>query len=141
MLQSCTRKNLSRNEPEAMKQRNIVTLILFLLLMGACSREHFSGSYLVTSASLLTHLREQWIKQSKPGNFDPSQYAGPAGAFSVFTNVVTAGGRDYHCQFGTRRQWWPKGILAITADGVVLWVRDRDSKVTLSPMDYGIDMD
>jgi hypothetical protein len=57
----------------------------------------------------------------------------------VFTNVVTSTNVIFHCRFAARRPSWPAGVLAITDEGILVWVRDKDGKVTVSPEKYGVE--
>jgi hypothetical protein len=123
-----------------MKHSRIVGLILLLsVLLPSCSQRHFPASYLIGPATVLESFREEWIKQNKSPAFDVSRFAKPPGTYCNFTNTISAAGRDYKCLFGARREYWPPGILAITVDGIILWVRDQDGKVTLSPEVNGVD--
>jgi hypothetical protein len=79
------------------------------------------------------------MKQNRSSAYDISRFARPPGAYFDLTNTISAGGRAYKCLFGTRREDWPPGILAITEEGVILWIHDEGGKVTTSPEENGID--
>jgi len=123
-----------------MKRSRIVSLLLLLpVLLLSCSQRHFPGSYLRVPATILESHREEWIKQNRSPAYDISRFARPAGTYFNFTNTVSAGGRDYKCLFGTRREDWPTGFLAITEDGFILWVREQGGEVTFAPEMNGVD--
>jgi hypothetical protein len=125
------------------KRSHIVwPMVLLGVLMSSCSQSsqgHYPSSYLVGCATILESLREEWTNQNKPPGFDVSQFSKPRGTYFNFTNAVSAGGRSYKCMFGARQKDWPPGVLAITDDGVILWIRDRDGQVTLAPEVNGIE--
>jgi hypothetical protein len=56
----------------------------------------------------------------------------------MVTNSPVLDGVAYHRRFGTRKDFWPSGVMAITDQGVVLWIRDGDGRVTASPEVKGI---
>jgi hypothetical protein len=123
-----------------MNHSRILGLALLLsVLLSSCSRRHFPSSYIIVPATVLESHREEWIKQNRSPAYDVSRFAKPLGTYFNFTNTVSAGGRDYKCLFGARREDWPPGILAITEDGIILWVGDQDGKVALSPEVNGVD--
>jgi hypothetical protein len=120
--------------------KRIVALMLLLsVLLPSCSRRHYPSSYIIGPATFLESFREEWIKQNRSPAFNVSDIGRPPGTFFNLTNTVSAGGRQYKCLFGARRDDWPPGVLAITEDGVILWVREQDGKVTLSPEVNGVD--
>ena len=114
-------------------------ILLLSVLLSSCSQRHFPANYLIAPATVLESFREEWLRQDKPPAFDVSRFAKPPGTYFNFTNTVSAGGRGYKCLFGARREHWPRGILAMTEDGIILWVRKQDGTVTLSPEVNGID--
>jgi hypothetical protein len=110
-----------------------------LLLLTACPSKRFPGSYLFTTAEALRYVYQRWVSEGKPPDFDMARFVQPRGEFFPYTNTVTFNGAPHSCRFGSRRPGFPKGVLAITEDGVVVWIRDSDGEVTLKPDDIGID--
>jgi hypothetical protein len=64
---------------------------------------------------------------------------GPADTFFVFANMVKTTNGVLHCRFGARRPAWPPGVLAITDEGLVIFIRERDGEVIFSPQDNGVE--
>lgn len=119
-------------------------------------------------ASNLQELNEYWISKGKPANFNLEKYGSyaPPHNYFVYTNTITVTGAVYHaivshtnyvlgiwtshktisvtgavyhCSFGVRAPGFPPGILAITDEGLVVWIRERDGKAILSPEIDGIE--
>ena len=86
------------------------------------------------AASVLRDIRLVWIDGGRSDNFAPSNHL--RGMYSDafhFTNSVNVKGKEYHCCFGVRDNYWPAGLLVIAEDGTILWIRGRDGAVTVSP--------
>lgn len=106
--------------------------------LGCNNATDYPPKYLHTADVTLRYLEEYWTTNGRPSNFDVSQVVGPAGMYFVFTNTITISNAVYHCCFAARLPEWPAGVLAITENGVTVWIRDRDGKITISPGEYGI---
>jgi len=99
---------------------------------GATTLE--GAKYLSMPASCLIDVRQAWIDRGRPESFKPNKVIGGTfGNVFFYTNKVQVGGMIYQCRFGVSDNVWPPGILAITDEGIVLWIRQRDGKVTVSP--------
>ena len=66
---------------------------------------------------------------------------GPADNFFIDTNVITTTNGVLHCRFGARDGAWPPGlgVLAITDEGLTVFIARTNGKVTISPEEYGVD--
>jgi hypothetical protein len=125
----------------SMKRTSIVGLMsLFAVLFCCCSHKSYPSSYLIGAATILEGFREEWLNLNRPPDYDISRFTKPPGNFFNFTNTISTGGRQYKCLFGAREKDWPQGVLVITEDGIILWIRDRDGQVTLAPEVNGIEL-
>lgn len=81
-------------------------------------------------------LYQTWVDAGRPSHYDPNEgFAMSPGLYSNFTNILSVNGKTYHCRFAFRpkKEYAPPGLLVITDEKVVLWIRDRDGKIFLSP--------
>src|ERR1700722_3938928 len=119
--------------------RKSVLISLTLLFLLGCNRhrsEMFSNGVLDLK---LTY--GDWVNHGRPKNYDLASFIQPQGTNLTlfnFTNQVSASYKTSQCLFGARNTAWPKGTRAIADDGTILWIRDRDQKVTLSPERRGV---
>ena len=116
-------------------------LIAASMMLSGCwqNSSHIPSNCFMTSASILQDLHEQWIKGGRSSDFNPTNYAGPPGAFFTYTNRVIIDGHAHKCCFGAHERIEPSGMLAITDDGIVIWVRESDGKITVSPELHGVE--
>jgi len=118
-----------------------VVLSLLLVLLTGCdpSGTHmYSGVYLQSDAIALRSAQEDWHTKGCPLRYDFRTVVDPTNDFFVFTNSVVFSNKVHHCCFGARRSEWPRGLLAITDDGVLVWIRDSDGQVTVAPDVKGV---
>jgi hypothetical protein len=109
-------------------------------LLASCSNAgKYPGVYFRTEAMNLKWAEEYWVSQGRPADFDPGKLLGPTNVFFVFTNEVTITNTLFHCRFGVRESEWPAGVLAVTDGGIIVWIRDRDGKVIVSPEINGVE--
>jgi hypothetical protein len=119
------------------KQYEMLAICLTLCACG-CGDHHPSSEF-NTSAFALREDYGYWRSHGRPADFQPSQVAGNANEFFVYTNVFKTTNAVFHCRFGSRRPGWPPGVLAITDEGEVIFVCSTNGKVTISPDEYGVD--
>ncbi len=114
--------------------------LLLLAAQAGCERG-YRGVYFRGEADLLWQIHAEWDKRGRPDDFDiPAEYRLGAGmGFFVFTNQVTVSNKVYHCRFGARQNYWPPGTLAVTDEGVVLWIRSRGGSIIVSPEREDVD--
>jgi hypothetical protein len=114
-------------------------LFLATFLVGCGNANHYPGANLAVEAGCLKYVEKEWVNRGRPTNFNIVEYIGPSNVFFVFTNTVTNTSAVFHCCFAARRPDWPAGLLAVTDNGIALWVRDRDGKVTMCPENCGVE--
>jgi hypothetical protein len=124
---------------KAVRGKTIMAFCLTFLMIGCGETNHYPSAYLGTDACNLKWARDYWISQGRPVGFDPGRVLGPANVYFVYTNTVTITNRVLHCRFGARRSEWPAGVLAITDEGIMIWIRGRDGEITVSPDENGIE--
>ena len=119
-------------------------LVLFITLLNlvvvGCDKTE-STEPVVNMAVGLDTIRDIWAKLGQPSNFDPTNLVlSSVEHFYTYTNVVSLAGKDYHCRFAVRSKLiHTSGAMAITVDGVCLWIYDKDGKVIVSPQTNGIE--
>jgi len=86
----------------------------------------------------LKEYYQYWIQNGISNSIPITEYAGTPDYF-VYTNTIDADGTQYQCRFGAWNRSLPSGVLTITDEGVILWIRNSDGLVTVSPEKKGID--
>jgi hypothetical protein len=114
----------------------LMTILCIAVGLVGC-KDTYPGVYLSGSAEALREAQEHWKTNAQLSDLDEARDR--ANDIFVYTNTVTTSNTVYHCLFGTRDPDWPAGVLAVTDDGIILWVRDRDGNVTVSPVDHGVE--
>jgi hypothetical protein len=115
----------------------IAIFISLTLLACGCGNHHPSSEFRGAAVALQT-ARDYWLNHGSPTDFQPGEVVGPSNQFFVYTNTVRTTNAVLHCRFGSRGYGWPPGILAITDEGLVIWIA-KDGKVTISPEKNGVD--
>jgi hypothetical protein len=112
-----------------------------LLCIGAAGCTKESHETVVVMTVGLQTVNEYWIKHGKPKDFEPSNVMNSSWEhYYILTNVVNVAGKPYHCRFAVRSKLVHiPGAMAITDEGVILWIRDKDGKVVVSPQKNGIE--
>ncbi len=93
------------------------------------------------AAGVLRDVYSAWVEGGRSKDFSPAGLVG--GTFSnvfLYINPVTVQGTNYQCRFGLEMPYGPPGVLAITDDGTVVWIRARDKQVTVSPQTKTIEL-
>jgi hypothetical protein len=88
-----------------------------------------------------------WIDAGRPSHYDTrlAITESSGGTYFEFTNTIVIGGKTYHCRFAFRpgkpgpATYLPPGTLAMTDEDVMLWIRERDGRVFVSPDRTGIE--
>jgi hypothetical protein len=93
----------------------------------------------MTAAITLREDYDYWLSHGRPAGFQPSEVGGLPEKYFVYTNIVTTRRGVLHCLFACREPVWPPGVLAITDDRLVVFIRERDGKVIFSPEDNGVE--
>jgi hypothetical protein len=91
----------------------------------------------------LNFLYTSWEKAGRPNSFQISDYleSHPASYF-IYTNTIRVGENVYHCRFGARSpNFMASGVLAIADGRTMLWIRDSDGRVVVSPEKKGLRTD
>ena len=114
-----------------------VTICLALSMCGCTKRD--PGSDFATSAFALRYAQDYWVSHSRPSGFQLGEVIGPPADFFVFTNMVKTTNGVLHCRFGAREPGWPPGVLAITDEKLLIFIRERDGKVIVSPEENGVE--
>ncbi len=119
--------------------------LLLALLMTACNH-HYPAVFEGTSDGL-REIRDAWLRSGRSQDFSLSGWGDGrnmefgTNMFFIYTNTISITGAVHRCCFAARRRDrdWPKGALAITESGLVVWIRDRDGKVFIAPDSLGAD--
>jgi len=93
--------------------------------------------------SQLNELLMDWEKAGRPDSFRVSDHivSHPASYFT-YTNIIRLGTNIYHCRFGARSpNFVAPGLVVITDDKIILWIRDKDAKIVVSPEKNGLRSD
>ena len=115
------------------------TALFFIFLTAGCRfKEHPDYEFKI-DALALKYVREDWISKGRPPGYNITNYVGPVKEFLNYTNTITITNKAFHCVFACHRSVGPKGILAITEEGITLWLSDGDGKVTISPEINGVE--
>jgi hypothetical protein len=110
--------------------KSIVALVMAAFVVGC--KDKYEFWYFRGGTENLQFIQEEWVKEGRPVGFRATNFMGPNNIYFDFTNTLTITNKVFHCRFAERHPALP-GLLAITDDGVILWIRDRDGKVTISP--------
>jgi hypothetical protein len=118
----------------------IIIIICLTLFVCGCG-DHHPASEFTTSAFALHEDYDYWLSHGRPTDFQPYPVTGTTtNDVFVYTNIIKTKSAVFHCRIGARRPtWWPAGILAITDEGLVIFIGDKDGKVTISPETNGVD--
>ncbi|HTV40836.1 MAG TPA: hypothetical protein VMF08_09685 [Candidatus Sulfotelmatobacter sp.] len=119
-----------------MNLKAVFIACLALCLIG-CAK-YAPGHNFTTAAITLKEDYDYWLSHGRPVGFQPSEIGGLPEEYFVFTNAVKTTRGVLHCRFGCRLIGWPAGVLAITDDRVVIFIRQRDGKVIFSPEVNGV---
>jgi len=110
-----------------------IVVLLFVMVSGCEPDEEYHARIL---GGRLRGLQERWHESGQAADFMPTNYFYNHGTnqYCFFTNQVIGDGVSYKCRFGIRDpDRFPKpGILAITEDGVLLWIGDN-GKIVVAP--------
>src|SRR5208283_4919669 len=109
------------------KPLTVVFLALVSIALIGCKKTE-SDEPVAMMALGLRLVQENWVKEGRPDNFKPDNVVqSSVEHFSVFTNEIAVAAVVYHCRFAVRSDLiHTPGIMAITDEGVLLWIRDRD---------------
>lgn len=94
------------------------------------------SDFMASQSFDMQFLYQTWVDAGRPSHYDPNKaIETPLGSHFNFTNIIFLNGKTYHCRFAFRPkpEFAPPGLLVITDEKVVLWIRDRDGKIFLSP--------
>ena len=116
----------------------LVAIIFLALYTCSCSKRD-PGYDFKSSAIALREAQGYWLSHDRPPGFQPSSVAGTPDEFFVYTNIVKNTNGVLHCRFGARRPGWPLGVLAITDEGPLIFIRERDSAVIVAPEENGVE--
>jgi hypothetical protein len=125
---------------------NFMACMAFLGLTQGCKEKPYVDR-ICTERYFLGMIYQRWIDAGRPLHYDPRLAIenSSVGSYCEFTNTVAFGGKTYRCRFAFRPDkpvlvtYMPPGTLAITDEGVLLWIRERDGRVFVSPDLTGIE--
>lgn len=127
-------------------QRSMRELASFLIALicfsqAGCARRESHDAIVMMAVGLET-VNENWEKKGRPNNFEPnSAFQSSVEHFYLFTNEIKVAETRYHCRFAVRSKLiQTPGAMAITDEGVLLWIHDKDGEVIVSPEKNGIRM-
>ena len=115
-----------------------VATLLCVVVIGC---EPSEKAHARTLGGTLRYVYGEWVKQGRPEAFEPTNYTTHISSTSgtkyqvfVFTNTVTVKPDVFHCHFAVRdpSRFYKPGLVAITDEGVLLWVGD-DGKIVVAP--------
>jgi hypothetical protein len=108
--------------------------------LGQLDQDRFKVDMLSSDLELIYNA---WVTSGRATNFDPTMTVTGSGYdYMVFTNIVMVGNHCYHCRFGVRIGGVvPSGVLAITDEGVAVFIADQDGRVIVSPGKHGFPRD
>ena len=112
----------------------LVAVTVFCLAMIGCERSDTKHARAL--APTLRHLYQSWASDGRPESVDTAKYiTSSSDIYTAFTNVVTVASNVYHCRFGVRspNRFSTPGVLAITDEGVILWVGEKAGDVIVAP--------
>jgi len=120
----------------------LIAVVLFLVA-AVVGCEPTERTHARTLGGQLRYLYQQWSKEGRPASFQLTNYItsisdtnSTPDRFIVFTNTVSTEGSVYHCRFAVRSspggRFWKPGVLAISDEGVLLWIAD-DGKIVVAP--------
>ena len=87
----------------------------------------------------LKETQERWVKLGRPVVTNVVDWIGPADDFFVYTNEITITNHVFRCCFSSRRPDWPPGVMAVTEEGIIVWIRERDGNITVDPQKHGVE--
>jgi hypothetical protein len=117
-----------------------IKIVITCLALCLCGCTKYDPGYdFKVRAMCLKDARDYWLSHGRPTNFQLGEVVGPPEAFFIYTNILTTTNGVFHCRFGSRDPGWPPGTLAITDEGLVIYIRERDGKVFFSPEDNGVE--
>jgi hypothetical protein len=125
---------------KTMKRKSFVLMAAFIfsLILGCAEKEsHEQVVYVVVG---LETIRDNWVKNGSQKDFVPTNYASSSTErYFKFTNIISVDEKIYRCRFAAKsRLLHTTGTMAITDDGIILWIYDKDSRVVISPQINGI---
>ena len=127
--------------------RTVLALLAGIALVIAGCKPHYRAYTFTTEAGVLRQIRAIWLAQDRPANLSLDAWGDGAdlkyntNIFFLYTNTITVTGVVQRCCFAVRRRddVWPTGVMVITDNGAVVWIRDRDGKAFLAPDEFGVD--
>jgi hypothetical protein len=99
----------------------------------------YDGYYFNDAAVELKYVQQYWITNGRPASIDLANVPWADGSLIDFTNVISLSNQVYHCRFASCRRGPPFGLMAVSDDGITLWINAKDGKVTVAPETNGVD--
>jgi hypothetical protein len=118
--------------------KKCITMFCVAFVLCGCQKKYPTKN-LITTALSLKMEQERWVRLGRPIVTNMSDWLGPTNVFCVYTNKITITNHVFHCLFAARRLDWPSGVMAVTEEGVIVWIRDRDGNVTIDPQKHGVE--
>lgn len=112
----------------------VLGVVAWTQLWVGCSPNEATHSRVL--AGRLRSLYQDWARDGRPENVDTDNYiTASKDDYLVFTNVVAVGTNLFHCRFAVRSpgRFARPGVLAISDEGVILWVGDKGGDVIVAP--------
>ena len=111
------------------KKATFVTILIVIIAIAEirnCIR-HSYGDELIAPNAGLRVIYMQWLAAGRPARWDiKGLIEDEYNRYFDYTNVFVVDHGVCHCRFGCEAPNVPTGILAITDEGRVIWIRQRD---------------
>ena len=118
--------------------RKVLFIMWSALCLFGCAK-HAPSYEFKSNTIALREDYDYWLSHGRPTGLQPGEVAGTPEKYFVFTNIVTTTTGVLHCRFACREPGWPSGVLAITDNRLVIFIRQRDGKVIFSPDENGVE--
>lgn len=137
-LRRLPRSKFATNWHAFMNSRFVVTVCAVLCSVGCNDNYEYHSYDLAGDAENLRVMVEYWSSHGRPPIRNIEDYYGKNENFFLFTNTVSWSNEVFHCCFAVRRPNYSGGFLAISDQGIVMWIRERDTNITISPEKHGV---
>jgi hypothetical protein len=118
--------------------RFLAVAFIVLLFTGCTDDYEYSNDNFALDALNLRDAAKYWASTGKPNINNIEDYLKPRSDFFIFTNTISYSNQIFHCCFAVRRSGRPDGFLTVSDQGVVIWIREHDTNITISPEKYGV---
>lgn len=116
----------------------VCVLLVGALVYSTLSRRAYHKVALIGDSSALTALMNDWRKAGEPQGEALEKFCSSYGPYSsfkpfIYTNPVEIAGTSFICLFAVEdARFTESGRLAVTRDGTIIWIGEKQSRVILS---------